>query len=363
MYYNCVAATSYGMDPFQILNISFLGNTVTEYVIAVFVVFGSMAVFRAVKFSVLKRLKPMAERSANDFDDLVVAHLDKINWIFWGAAGLYITTWFLELPQAIDKTFLYLFFIVVTFRVVNVAQDVITFALKKAVSGEDEDAIDSVARPLATVSKIVLWFVALILLLSNFGVNVNSLIAGLGIGGIAIALAAQSIFKDAFSAISIYLDKPFEIGDFIIFDGNMGTVDRIGIKTTRIMTLQGEELVVSNSALIDSKIQNFKKMKKRRIGFTIGVTYDTSVEKLRKIPKLVTGIMDKVDGADLDRCHFKEFADFSLNFETVYYVLSSDYNQYMDIQQQVNLGIKEELEKEGIEFAFPTQTLYLKKEA
>ena len=179
----------------------------------------------------------------------------------------------------------------------------------------------------------------------------------------AIALAVQNILGDMFSSFSIYFDRPFEVGDFIIVGDHMGVVKKIGLKTTRIQALQGEEIVISNAELTSTRIRNFKKMQKRRIVFTVGVTYDTPKEKLEKIPSIVATIMAKVENADLDRVHFKEFADSSLNYEIVFYALTGDFGKYMDSRQAINLGLIEAFGKEGIEFAFPTQTVHLAKDS
>jgi len=197
--------------------------------------------------------------------------------------------------------------------------------------------------------------------LSNFGYNISTLIAGLGIGGVAIALALQNILTDIFASFSIYFDKPFQTGDFIIVGNDLGVVKKIGIKTTRLQTLQGEELVISNKELTETRIHNYKKMQKRRIVFNFGLTYDTSSAKLKKVLQILKGIIDKIEIAELDRVHFNKFGDFSLNFEVVYYLASSDYNEYMDTQQAINLAIKEKFEKDGIKFAYPTQTVFVNK--
>ena len=186
----------------------------------------------------------------------------------------------------------------------------------------------------------------------------------MGIGGIAIAFALQNILADAFSALSIYFDKPFEIGDFVVVGEFSGTVKKIGIKSTRIQLLQGEELVMSNAILTSSSVRNFKKMRKRRIVFGFGVTYDTPSKKLKKIPDIIRDIIDpeKLQYLDkLDRVHFSEFGDFSLIFDVVFYMKTQDYMKYKDTQQAINYAIRDAFEKEGIEMAFPTQTIYLQK--
>ena len=201
----------------------------------------------------------------------------------------------------------------------------------------------------------------MVLALDVLGINVMPFIAGAGVAGIAIGFAAKDTLSNLIAGILLIIDRPFEIGDFIVIDNYAGTVKRIGIKSTRVQLLQGEELVLSNRELTSAKVRNFKKMKKRRIVFTIGVTYDTPVKKLKKIPDIIKDIISKNEMTEIDRVHFKEFGEFSLNFEIVYYVKTRDYVKYMDIQQEINLAIKEAFEKEGIEIAFPTQTIFLNK--
>ena len=211
------------------------------------------------------------------------------------------------------------------------------------------------------VGKLALYAGLVIVALDNLGFDITTLIAGLGVGGIAIALAVQNILSDLFASLSIVLDKPFVIGDFIIINEYMGTVEHVGLKTTRIRSLSGEQLVIANNDLLSSRIRNYKRMQERRIVFTIGVIYQTTKTQLEKIPKIIKDIIDKQKLARFDRSHFKNFGDFSLNFETVYWVESSDYNQYMDIQQAINLSIMAIFEEEKIEFAYPTQMVYVDK--
>ncbi|MCK4428221.1 MAG: mechanosensitive ion channel family protein, partial [candidate division Zixibacteria bacterium] len=193
------------------------------------------------------------------------------------------------------------------------------------------------------------------------GFKISTVIAGLGIGGIAVALAAQAILGDLFSYFSILFDRPFEVGDFIILDDYLGTIEHIGIKTTRVRSLGGEQLVFSNADLTNSRLRNYKRMAKRRVVFKLGVTYQTTLEQVKEIPTIIKNIIQNITDTVFDRAHFSSYGDFSLVFETVYYVLSRDYNKYMNIQQEINFAIKEEFEKRGIEFAYPTQTLFLEK--
>lgn len=207
------------------------------------------------------------------------------------------------------------------------------------------------------VAQVLLLTGLLLMALDNMGVNITSLIAGLGVGGIAVALAAQNVVQDLLSSLSIVLDKPFVIGDFIISGSEMGTVEAIGIKTTRLRSLTGEELILANKDLTDSRVRNFKRMWQRRVVQKFGVTYDTPAEALAEIPKWVRGFIEKRDKLKFDRCHFANFGSSSLDFELVFYVLDPDYNVFMDLQQELLLEILSKFAAEKIEFAFPTQTV------
>jgi small-conductance mechanosensitive channel len=209
--------------------------------------------------------------------------------------------------------------------------------------------------------KIILSVIALLFIISNLGYKIDSLLAGLGIGGIAVAFALQNILRDLFASFSIYFDKPFKVGDFVVVSTDSGFIENIGLKSTRIRTLQGEELIIPNNVITDEKIHNYKQMKKRRVLFVLGVTYDTKATKLKKINLIIKEIFESIANTNLDRVNFKEFGAYSLNYEVVYYINSSNYTEYMNIQEKVNLKIFEEFEKEGIEFAYPTQTVIIEK--
>ena len=193
----------------------------------------------------------------------------------------------------------------------------------------------------------------------NLGVNITAFVASLGIGGVAVALAAQSVLGDGFSSFAIFMDKPFQVGDFIIVGDLLGTVEHVGFKTTRIRSLGGEQLIFSNSDLTSSRIKNYKRMQERRVVFSLGVIYQTPVEKVKAIPPMIKRVVEDHPHARFDRAHFKSFGDFALIYEVVYYVLRPDYNTYMDLQQSMNFRLIEEFQKAGIEFAYPTQQLYV----
>lgn len=212
------------------------------------------------------------------------------------------------------------------------------------------------------ILNAIIWMIGLVFMLGNLGYDITAIIAGMGIGGIAIALAAQNIIGDLFNYFVIFFDRPFEVGDFLVIGDENGTVDKIGIKTTRIKTLSGEQLIVANSDMTSSWIHNFKKMQRRRIVFTIGVTYETTIEQVKMIPGILKDIVQSETRVDFDRAHFKSFGDSSLDYEIVYIVNTADFNTYMDIQQEFNFQIYQKFGEMGISIAFPTRTLYLRNE-
>lgn len=207
------------------------------------------------------------------------------------------------------------------------------------------------------IALTVLWSVVLLVILQNLGVDITALVAGLGVGGIAVALAVQNILGDLFASLSIVIDKPFVVGDFVVIDEFAGTIEHVGLKTTRIRSLSGEQLVFSNSDMLSTRVRNYKRMDTRRIVFEFGVPHHTPVEQLEEIPKLVRGIVEGIDAARFDRSHFKGFSPSAFDFETVYIMQTPDFNAYMDVQQVINLGLVKRFAERGIRFAYPTRTL------
>jgi len=347
-----------------VLKISFWNNTILEYLIALGVFFLSLIIINIFKAVVLNKLKHLASKTNTNWDDILIRTIESVRKSFYSFVSFYIALQFINLSEKINKIISYILLIIIAYYTVKIIQEFIGYSFKNIIDKkikEDEGFDPSILNLSKTAIKGVLWVVAAIILLQNFGYNVSTLVGGLGIGGLAIAFAIQNILSDIFSSFSIYLDKPFQIGDFIVIGSDMGIVEKIGIKSTRIKTLQGEELVVSNKELTGTRVRNFKKMEKRRIVFAFGVTYETPTEKVKKIPSLIEDIFESIDGIDLDRAHFKDFGNSSLNFEVVYFINSSEYNDYMDRQQEINLAMKKSFEEEKIEFAYPTQTLYLNK--
>ena len=348
-----------------ILNYHFWGNTLQQYLIALGVFAFSWIILKAFELVGIKKFKALARRTKTDFDDLIVRAFGSLSWPFYLFLSFYVASQFVKISQGGRRAVLYAVLIVLTFYAVKILQDIIDFAFKKLIARrqEEERRFDpSAIQLLSKVSKAILWAAAAMIILQNLGYNISTLIAGLGVGGIAVAFALQNILSDIFASFSIYFDKPFQTGDFIVIGEEKGTVKKIGIKSTRIQTLQGDELVVSNKKLTESNVHNYKRMRQRRINFSFGVEYETPTRKIKKIPAIVRDIFAGIELANLERVHFKELGDFSLNFEVVYYLKSSDYVDYMNTQQEINIALMECFEKEGISFAYPTQTIFLNKQ-
>jgi small-conductance mechanosensitive channel len=322
----------------------------------------SVVVLHVIRVIVGRLIGRWAKRTESDLDDLFVQILGQTKTLFILILSINFGTQILTLPEKIHQ-------IINTGTVITVfiqlgfwGNGIITHWVSRRIQVEVDDADAERATTmniLGYVAKVVLWAVVLILALDNIpGVEVDSLIASLGIGGVAVALAVQNILGDLFASVSIALDKPFVIGDFIIIDDYLGTVERIGLNSTRIRSLSGEELVFSNSDLVKSRIMNFGNMERRRVQFNLGVAAETPNIKLKAIPDMIKEIIESNEKTTFDRAHFKEFGEYALSFEVVYYVEGPDHSLYMDIQQSINLAIHSKFEEEGIEMPYPTQKIY-----
>lgn len=309
------------------------------------------------------RLANMAARTKTKWDDILVKALAHTKVLFLLIVAVFAASIFLKLPPLIQAVFEKLIIFALLIQAGIWAGIVIGALLEKYQQRtlEKNPAAITTINVIGLVSRFTLWTIIVLLVLENLGVNVTALVAGLGIGGIAVALALQKILGDLFASLSIMLDKPFVIGDFLIIGEYMGSVEHIGLKTTRMRSLSGEQVVFSNSDLLNSRLRNYGRMFERRVVFKVGVTYETPREKLKLIPVIIRECIETRDKIRFDRSHFMQYGDYALLFETVYYVLSPDYNIYMDIQQAIYFAIHERFEQEQIEFAYPTRKLFLSK--
>jgi small-conductance mechanosensitive channel len=347
----------------EFLDAVYYNNPLKQWLIALAVLILSFIIIKIVLGFIKSRLKKISIKTVSQVDDLIVILLEKTTSILILILSLYTASYFITLAPFVSTLILNALVLIFLIQAAVWGNAVITFYVTDYTNKKKETdaAAATTMSAVSFVGKLALYAGLVIVALDNLGFDITTLIAGLGVGGIAIALAVQNILSDLFASLSIVLDKPFVIGDFIIINEYMGTVEHVGLKTTRIRSLSGEQLVIANNDLLSSRIRNYKRMQERRIVFTIGVIYQTTKIQLEKIPKIIKDIIDKQKLARFDRSHFKNFGDFSLNFETVYWVESSDYNQYMDIQQAINLSIMAIFEEEKIEFAYPTQMVYVDK--
>lgn len=338
---------------------SFFGNTLLDYGIAIAFLVGGLILITGLRGILLGSFRRWARKTQFHLDQRLVKIFSQsfVRILYVGNISLAIGN--LTLHPILNETINAFVVIATTVIVIQFLSQLINYSLKSYFIKKGNIELEQSFSALMPVIRTVLWVIGAVFLLDNLGFDISAVVASLGIGGLAIAFAAQGILGDLFSYFSIVLDRPFTLGDFIIVGDYVGTVEHIGIKTTRLKSLTGEEIVIANTDLTGSRIRNYKAMERRRIAFTIGVLYETPKEKLEVIPVIIQDIINGLEQATFDRAHFLNYGDFSLDYETVYYVESGDYTLYMDIQQKINLALFEAFTQRGIEFAYPTNVTYL----
>jgi len=341
-------------------NITLLGNSVLDYLVTLGALILFLIVFKIFQLVILNRLKKLAKTTKTDIDDILIEAVRSLKPPFYYFVSIYFVLPFLEIKESVLEIISGILIILIVYQIIKAILILVDYVFEK-ISNKKEDVGTKLAFSyLGIFAKVLIWSFGLLLILSNLGIDVTSLVAGLGIGGIAFAFAMKNILGDLFSSFAIFFDKPFLPGDFIRVGDQSGTVKKIGIKTTRVQASQGEEIVFSNQELTSTQIHNFKKLKERKIYFSFGVVYETPLKQIKEIPKIVKGIISEISEARFDRAHFNRFDNFALNFDVVYFVETDDYKKYMDIQQKINIEIMEAFEKEEIEMAYPTQVIYQK---
>jgi small-conductance mechanosensitive channel len=345
----------------ELLEKVYMGNTLQHWIIGICILMGVFGMLKFLQRVTIARLSKLAAATDNQIDDLVVSMLKQTKFLILLVASAYVASQVITIRPSVEAVWQKIVVLILIIQFGLWASASVSFALGRVIEKRmDQDASSATTLSLlGYIARVILWVIVLLLILDNLGVNITGLVAGLGIGGIAVALAVQNILGDLLASLSIVLDKPFVIGDFIVVDSLSGTVEHIGLKTTRIRSISGEQLVFANNDLLKSRVRNYKRMQERRIVFGFGVVYSTPLEKLTLIKKRVGDIVNKTENARLDRVHFKEYGDSALNFEVVYFVANPDFGSYMDIQEAINLGIFQCFAEEGIEFAYPTQTIYI----
>jgi small-conductance mechanosensitive channel len=347
-------------------NSTIYGITLLSWGTTILVVILTYSILLFLRSLILNRLRRFASKTSIDVDDLIQNLLERTKGYFFFVVALYAGTFAITLPAQLENAARSLAIVVGLIQVAFWTLALIDYLVERRVKREDGEVdarSETTWNALKLVLKISLWIIIALLILENItGIQVDSLIASLGITGVAVALAVQNILGDLFASLSIALDKPFVIGDFILVDDMMGTVEYIGLKSTRVRSIHGEQLVFSNNDLLSSRIRNLHGMERRRVVYPIGVTYGTTHDQLRKIPDLLREIVEAQELATFDRSHFKEFGAYSLNFETIFFVETPDYLPYMNILQEINLQVYDRFQQEGIEFAFPTQKILVEDE-
>lgn len=339
----------------------YFNNTVRDWIIAILLVAGLLLLIRLFRKVILRKAKAWAGKTENTWDDFVIRVVERSVLPLLYLAAVYFGMQYLVFSARTWRVIQVGLLIAGTFFVLRFISALIHLGLRRMIRHhENREAKEKQLWGILFIINAIVWVVAFVFLLDNLGYDITAVITGLGVGGIAIALASQVILADLFSYFVIFFDRPFEIGDFIQVDDKMGTVEYIGIKTTRLRALSGEQLIFSNTNLTNSRVHNYKRMHTRRIQFGLGVVYDTPAEKVKRIPEMVRQIITEIPDLRFDRGHFSGYGDFSLKFDFVYFVDSPDYNVYMDRQQSIYLGIFKSFQNEGIRFAYPTQEVLVK---
>lgn len=347
----------------KLLKQSVWGHTVESWAIAAAIFLTTWLVLGLVHKWLLGRARSAARKTTTQLDDAWVEVMETTGIFGFFAAALLISHNALDVSKQtgdwVDRAFGVLLGIQIALWLQRavVAFMAVWVKAQGDESPQAQASAGTVAGAVRFLSRLVIWTILLMVVLSNFGVELTTIIAGLGVGGVAAALAVQQVLGDLIAGLSMYFDRPFDLGDFVIVGDVLGKVTKIGLRTTRIDSLGGEKIVYPNGALASNYIRNYGKMEERRIVFSVGVEYNIASTKLKRAREIITEVIEAIEKVRFDRAHFKEFGAYSLNFEVVYYVLSADYNEYMDLQHRINLDIYERFEEAKIPFAFPTQTL------
>jgi small-conductance mechanosensitive channel len=336
----------------------FFGNSVRAWTTAGIIAGGVFLLLFFIKVFIGRRLTTMATRTTNDLDDVAAELVTKVRWYLIVALAVRSASVALQLPANIGTGIRQVAAIAVLLQLAVWGRALINFWVRKWGERRGTAAGASTLNAIGIAAKGLMWALIGVLALRNvLDYDISALLTGLGIGGIAIALAVQNVLGDLFAALSIVLDRPFEVGDTIAVDTFIGSVEHIGLKTTRVRAITGEQVIFANTDLLKSRVRNLKRQHDRRAFLTIGVTYETPPEIIAAIPSLLRECVQAHPGARFDRAHFVRFAESALEFELVYFVGNPDYALFMDAQQAVNIAILRAFNERKIDFAFPTRMI------
>jgi len=338
-------------------------NTVLAWSLAFAAALLASLLSRTLQSFLVTRIERASERTQTGVDDVLVAVVRSTKVTFHLSLGLLAGRPFLTLPAAPNAVLVGAITILIGIQCGVWVQTAVGGSISVWAKGKAGGEDATLASGLKFLSRLVIWTLVLLVVLSNLGVELSAVVAGLGIGGVAAALAVQSLLGDLIAGISMYFDRPFNIGDFVIVGDFMGGVRKIGMRTTRLASLGGEEIIMPNGDLVKANIRNYARMEERRVVFGFGIEYRVSADKVERARELAIDAIQKREGVRLDRVHFKTYGGSSLEFEAVYYVLSPDYNVYMDHQHGINMDMYRRFEEEEIPFALASHTVYLRPEA
>ena len=343
----------------EYLSYSFLSNSLYKYITSFVIFFISIKILYYFKKYALSKIEELSKKTETKIDDALVEIIKGISWLEYQIIAIYLATRNLTFPTTLSNIIKYLLIFSITYRVVISLEKLLKFALEEISGKEYEKSI----KTIGLIFRIMIWIIAVLFVLNNLGVRITALLTGLGIGGIAIAMASQTILGDIFNFFVILMDKPFKIGDFINLPSQnlSGTVEEIGLKSVKIRALRGEIFIITNSKIMSEIIENFSEMKERRVVFNIGVIYETPIEKLKMIPDIIEKSIKKIKNTRFERSNLSNLNSYSIDFESIYYITGSDYNLYVKTHEEALLEISKKFNENSIEFAYPTQKIYYRE--
>ncbi|HHQ45096.1 MAG TPA: mechanosensitive ion channel family protein [Candidatus Altiarchaeales archaeon] len=355
------------LDYWEVLTRQYFQNTVGDYALALGIILASVVLGEIIYFFINRSLKKITKKTKNRLDDLLVDAVEEPLVVLIFALGVYIAFKTLTIPASMTRIsdgvvtgLVILDLVWILIRLI----DIVVKEYVKPLTSKTETELDEQLLPIINKGlKLSVLIIGVLIILSTFGINVTALLAGLGVGGLAIALAAKDTIENTFGAFAIFLDKPFKIRDRVVLDGVTGDVMEVGLRSTRIKTLDNTELYIPNAKIVANNIENISRPNRHlAVSGTLTLTYDTSLAKLREGIEIVKKIISETEGASdkyKPNVVFREFASSSLNIWYKYWV--DDYKNRLSVMNEVNQKIKEQFEKAKIEFAYPTQTIYLEK--
>ena len=350
------------MDFFDLLDRKVYGATITRWQQALATLFAVYLLLTVLQRWMKSRVGKFAQRTATTWDDLLVEIISRTRWFFLVAVSLEVAALLIPANRRADAIQRAVMVVASLLQAGVWGNGIIAFFAERYTRLRTGGDVASRATVYAIGygARIALWTLLIVSGLGFFNVKIGALLAGLGIGGVAVALAAQNVLSDLFAAVAIVLDRPFVVGDAIAIEGVEGDVEQIGLKTTRIRSVNGEQIVIANNDLLKSRIRNYGRIQQRRSHFHLDIDYGTPADTVERIPGMIKEIVEKQDKARFERSHFLSFADSALRIEVVYFVTAHEYRKFADTQQAINLEILRRFAAEDIKFAFPSRTIFLK---